>query len=100
MDLFRKCLGNHEIATIETTGIDQATGLVHLTTVLAHSSGEWMSSEIETRLASHGFDQHSINTDVYVQAREVFVLFEGLLNSAQTRRLLLPREIKRHRFQT
>ncbi|QIG91088.1 hypothetical protein [Bradyrhizobium sp. 6(2017)] len=55
------------------------------------------TTEIEARLASYGFDQHSINTDVYVQAREVFVLFEGLLNAAQARRLLLIREIRRHR---
>lgn len=56
------------------------------------------TTEIEARLASYGFDQHSINTDVYVQAREVFILFEGLLSAAQARRLLLIREIKRHRF--
>lgn len=56
------------------------------------------TTEIEARLASYGFDQHSINTDVYVQAREVFVMFESLLNAAQTRRLLLIREIKRHRI--
>jgi hypothetical protein len=45
LDLVRKCLGCHEIATVQTTTIDQATGLVRLTTLLAHSSGEWMSSE-------------------------------------------------------
>ncbi|TWB88464.1 uncharacterized protein DUF968 [Bradyrhizobium macuxiense] len=45
LDLVRKCLGSHEIATVQTTGIDQTTGLVRLTTLLAHSSGEWMSSE-------------------------------------------------------
>ncbi|MCP1853277.1 MULTISPECIES: hypothetical protein [unclassified Bradyrhizobium] len=56
------------------------------------------TNEIETRLASYGFDHHSINTDVYIQAREVFALFEGLLNAAQARRLLLVREIKKHRF--
>jgi hypothetical protein len=56
------------------------------------------TTEIEARLASYGFDQHSINTDVYVQAREIFVLFESLLNAAQARRLLLIREIKKHRF--
>ena len=44
LDLVRKCLGQHEIATIQTTAIDKEAGLVHLTTTLAHSSGEWMSS--------------------------------------------------------
>ncbi|WLA79960.1 hypothetical protein [Bradyrhizobium elkanii] len=56
------------------------------------------TTEIEARLTSYGFDQHAINTDVYVQAREVFILFEGLLNAAQARRLLLIREIKKHRI--
>jgi hypothetical protein len=45
LDLIRKSLGKHEIATIQTTTIDKETGLVRLTTVLAHSSGEWVSSE-------------------------------------------------------
>ena len=45
LDVVRKCLGQHEIATIQTTAIDKDAGLVQLTTVLAHSSGEWMSSE-------------------------------------------------------
>ena len=41
----RKSLGRHEIAAVQTTAIDTAAGLVRLTTVLAHSSGEWISSE-------------------------------------------------------
>ncbi|MCK1776574.1 hypothetical protein IVA74_07015, partial [Bradyrhizobium sp. 132] len=41
-----------------------------------------------------GFDQRAITTEVYVQAREVLVLFEGLLNAAQTKRMLLLREIR------
>lgn len=44
LDLVRKCLGQHEIATVQTTAIDKEAGFIHLTTVLAHSSGEWMSS--------------------------------------------------------
>ena len=45
LDLVRKSLGRHEIATVQTTAIDQAAGLIRLTTTLAHSSGEWVSSE-------------------------------------------------------
>jgi len=41
----RKSLGRHEIATVQTTAIDEGAGLVRLMTVLAHSSGEWISSE-------------------------------------------------------
>jgi hypothetical protein len=45
LDIVRKTLGQHEIATVQTTAIDQTAGLVNLTTVLAHSSGEWISSD-------------------------------------------------------
>src|SRR6478752_4648140 len=45
LDIVRKALGKHEIATVQTTAIDTEAGLVRLTTVLAHSSGEWVSSE-------------------------------------------------------
>jgi hypothetical protein len=41
----RKVLSQHEIATVQTTSIDQAAGMVNLTTVLAHSSGEWIASD-------------------------------------------------------
>jgi hypothetical protein len=45
LDIIRKSLGQHEIATIQSTGIDKEAGLLRLTTILAHSSGEWISSE-------------------------------------------------------
>jgi hypothetical protein len=45
LDLVRKCLGAHEIATVQTTAIDQNTGLIRLTTTLVHASGEWVSSD-------------------------------------------------------
>ena len=45
LDIVRKTLGQHEIATVQTTAIDEDAGLIRLTTVLAHSSGEWVSSE-------------------------------------------------------
>ena len=45
LEIVRKTLGQHEIATVQTTAIDQASGIVNLTTVLAHSSGEWIASD-------------------------------------------------------
>src|SRR5215813_2785883 len=45
LDIVRKTLGQHEIATVQTTAIDPATGMVNLTTILAHSSGEWIASD-------------------------------------------------------
>jgi ERF superfamily len=45
LDIVRKTLGQHEIATVQTTAIDRSAGIVNLTTVLAHSSGEWIASD-------------------------------------------------------
>jgi ERF superfamily len=45
LDIVRKTLGQHEIATVQATAIDQAAGTVNLTTILAHASGEWISSD-------------------------------------------------------
>src|SRR3954467_3760285 len=45
LEIVRKALGKHEIATVQTTAIDNEAGLIRLTTVLAHSSGEWVSSD-------------------------------------------------------
>src|SRR6516225_10112495 len=45
LEIVRKTLGQHEIATVQTTAIDQVAGIVNLTTVLAHSSGEWIASD-------------------------------------------------------
>ena len=45
LDIVRKILGQHEIATVQTTSIDQGAGIINLTTVLAHASGEWIASD-------------------------------------------------------
>src|SRR5215813_13875579 len=45
LDIVRKTLGQHEIATLQTITIDQSAGLVNLTTTLAHASGEWIASD-------------------------------------------------------
>src|SRR5215475_8061773 len=45
LNIIRKILGQHEIATLQSTSVDQTTGLIRLKTVLAHSSGEWISSD-------------------------------------------------------
>ena len=46
LDIVRKTLGQHEIAIVQTTAIDERSGLIQLTTLLAHASGEWISSEL------------------------------------------------------
>jgi ERF superfamily len=45
LDIVRKCLGQHEIATVQTTAIDRDAGQIRLTTLLAHASGEWIASD-------------------------------------------------------
>jgi hypothetical protein len=45
LDIVRKTLGQHEIATVQSTAIDHTAGMVNLTTTLAHASGEWIASD-------------------------------------------------------
>jgi hypothetical protein len=45
LDIVRKALGEHGIATVQTTSIDRAAQAVSLITMLAHSSGEWIASD-------------------------------------------------------
>ena len=45
LDIVRKVLGQHEIATVQTTSVDQTGGFINLTTILAHASGKWIASD-------------------------------------------------------
>ena len=45
LDIVRKTLSQHEIATVQTTSIDETISIVRLSTVLAHASGEWIASD-------------------------------------------------------
>ena len=45
LNIIRKTLGQHAIATLQSTSVDETAGLIRLKTVLAHSSGEWISSD-------------------------------------------------------
>jgi len=56
------------------------------------------NAEIETRLAKHGIDEGSIDAEVLIQSRELFIMFDNLMQSAQSRRILLLREINRRRI--
>jgi hypothetical protein len=56
-------LGQQEIAILQTIAIDQAAGIVSLTTVLAHFSGEWIASNwpvcpIAETAGSHRMSRH------------------------------------------
>jgi hypothetical protein len=45
LEIIRKILGGQQIAVAQTTDIDRAGGTINLTTVLLHTSGEWIASE-------------------------------------------------------
>src|SRR5260370_17948327 len=45
LDIVRKTLGGQQIAIAQTTNIDGPSGAVNLTTVLMHTSGEWIPSD-------------------------------------------------------
>jgi ERF superfamily protein len=45
LDIVRKTLSQYEIATVQTTSIDETAGIVRLSTMLAHASGEWIASD-------------------------------------------------------
>jgi hypothetical protein len=49
--------------------------------------------EIEARLHRNGVDTTDIDAEVFVQARELFLIFDQLMQSAQNRRIALLREI-------
>ncbi len=55
------------------------------------------AAEIEARLDRSGFDQIDIKAEVFVQARELFGMFDQLMHAAQRRRIGLLREIGNRR---
>ncbi|MCJ9700925.1 hypothetical protein [Bradyrhizobium sp. SHOUNA76] len=102
LETYRQKAVEATLRRIDLVGIDpefEAEAEAHtLQNALSWRCDPIAAAEIDARLATYGFDQHAITTEVYVQAREVLVLFEGLLNAAQTKRMLLLREIRNQRF--
>jgi hypothetical protein len=62
------------------------------------AAAEWRddpeaAADIEARLLRSGIDSIDINAEVFVQARELFEMFDQLIHLAQNRRIALLREI-------
>jgi ERF superfamily len=75
LDIVRKCLGQHEIATIQTTAIDQGSGQIQLTTLLAHASGEWISSDWPVCATSETIAPHRMGAALtYARRYALFAL--------------------------
>jgi hypothetical protein len=68
----RKILGQHEIATVRTTSIDQGAGIINLTTVLAHASGEWIASDWPV-CTSETATPHRMSADLRLALCPVYV---------------------------
>src|SRR4051794_16763911 len=75
LEIVRRSLGRHEIATVQTTAIDQEAGLIRLTTVLAHASGEWVSSEWPVCLLNETVAPHRMGAaPTYARRYALFTL--------------------------
>src|SRR6202162_4630542 len=74
LDIVRKALGKHEMPSVQPTAIDEA-GLIRLTTVLAHSSGEWVSSDWPVCPASETAAPHRMGAALtYARRYALFTL--------------------------
>src|SRR6266478_7554492 len=75
LDIVRKCLGQHEIATIQATAVDRDSGLIKLTTTLVHASGEWVSSDWPVCPASETAAPHRMGAALtYARRYALFTL--------------------------
>jgi hypothetical protein len=74
LEIVRKALGRHEIATVQTTAIDQSAGIVNLTTVLAHSSGEWIASDWPVCAVSETATPHRMAAALTTRRYALFTL--------------------------
>ena len=71
----RKTLGQHKIATMQTTSIDKVAGIVSLTTVLAHASGEWIASDWPVCAISETTTPHRMGAALtYARRYALFIL--------------------------
>ena len=75
LDIVRKTLSQHEIATVQTTGIDESAGVVRLSTVLAHASGEWIASDWPVCAISETAEPHRMGAALtYARRYALFTL--------------------------
>src|SRR5437763_3373524 len=78
LDIVRKSLGQHEIAIIQTTAIDPASGQIRLTTLLAHSSGEWVSSDWPVCLVSETTSPQRMGAALSYARRDTLFTLVGI----------------------
>ncbi len=75
LEIVRKCLGKHEIAAVQTTAFDKESGLIRLTTTLAHASGEWVASDWPVCPVSEASAPHRLGAALtYARRHSLFTL--------------------------
>jgi ERF superfamily len=75
LEIVRKCLSKHEIATVQATAIERETGFIKLTTTLLHTSGEWISSDWPVCLATETAAAHRMGAALtYARRYALFTL--------------------------
>jgi hypothetical protein len=98
LEIIRKTLGRHEIATFQTTDIDDGASLIRLTTILAHSSGEWISSVWPVCPVSETAAPHRLGAALTYARRYALFTLVGIAGDDDTDApdlpLASPREIR------
>jgi hypothetical protein len=94
LEIVRKVLGQHEIASVQATAIDGSSGLVKLTTTLAHSSGEWIASEWPVcRMGDLASPQRMGAALTYARRYGTRQWLRGISSSASSIALIPPSEV-------
>jgi hypothetical protein len=78
LEIVRKTLSQQEIATVQTTSIDEAAGIVRLSTVLAHASGEWIASDWPVCAISETSAPHRMGAALTYARRYVLFTLVGI----------------------
>src|SRR5246127_2462281 len=84
LEIVRKTLSQHEIATVQTTAVDLAAGIVSLTTVLAHSSGEWIASDWPVCAISETATPHRMGAALTYARRYALFTLVGIAGEDDT----------------
>ena len=98
LEIVRKTLGRHEIATVQTTAIDQTAGIVNLTTVLTHSSGEWVASDWPVCAVSETATPHRMGAALTYARRYALFTLVGIAGEDDIDAPDLKAPCRRHRW--
>jgi hypothetical protein len=101
LEMYRQNAVEAALRHVDSAGIPSASQ-EQARCQISRNAAQWRDDsaaafEIEARLASLGFDERSIDLEVCIQAREIFIMFDNLMHSAQNRRIFLLREINSRR---